>query len=126
MGVRFIQVSVIYFLIGVVAGLVMGIAEAFQYTSAHAHINLLGWVSLAIIGAIYTIYPEAGRTKLARVQFWLHNIGLPLLVISMLLFANEMTGVGIPTAAVGGVLVIVSVVLFIVNVFRNVASKLPA
>ncbi|TNJ63556.1 cytochrome-c oxidase [Paenibacillus hemerocallicola] len=123
MGARFIKVSVIYFLIGVIVGLVMGIAEAFKYTSAHAHINLLGWASLAIIGVIYTVYPDAGKTKLAGVQFWLHNIGLPLLVVSMLLFANGINGAGIPIAAVGGLLVIASVVVFVVNVFGKVRQR---
>ncbi|TMV51229.1 cbb3-type cytochrome c oxidase subunit I [Paenibacillus mesophilus] len=123
MGARFIQVSVIYFLIGVVMGLAMGIAEAFRYTSAHAHINLLGWASLAIIGVIYTVYPDAGKTKLAGVQFWLHNIGLPLLVISMFMFAHDNKGVGIPTAAIGGLLVIASVVLFVINVLRKVRQR---
>jgi cbb3-type cytochrome oxidase subunit 1 len=123
MGARFIKVSVIYFLIGVVVGLVMGIADAFKYTSAHAHINLLGWASLAIIGVIYTVYPDAGKTKLAVVQFWLHNIGLPLLVVSMLMFPNGINSVGIPTAAVGGLLVIASVVVFVVNVFGKVQQR---
>lgn len=122
MGARFIKVSVIYFLIGVIIGLVMGMADMFEYTSAHAHINLLGWASLAIIGVIYAVYPEAGKTKLANIQFWLHNIGLPLLIISMAMFANKINAVGIPTAAVGGLLVIASVVLFVINVFQKIKS----
>lgn len=123
MGARFIKVSVIYFLIGVIVGLVMGIADAFKYTSAHAHINLLGWASLAIVGVIYTVYPDAGKTKLASLQFWLHNIGLPLLIVSMLMFPNDIKSVGIPTAAAGGLLVIASVVVFVVNVFGKVRHR---
>ncbi|MBB6670537.1 cytochrome-c oxidase [Cohnella nanjingensis] len=119
MGARYIKVSVIYLLIGTVAGLVMGSAQAFEYTSAHAHVNLLGWASLAIIGVIYKAYPEAANTSLAQTQFWLHNFGLPVLVVSMILFANDKESLGIPFAAVGGLLVIASVVLFIVNVFKR-------
>lgn len=123
MGARFIQVAVVYLLIGVLLGMIMGMAEMFMYTSAHAHINLLGWATLGLIGVVYTVYPEAGGTKLASVQFWLHNIGLPLLVISMFLFAHGNTGLGIPFSAVGGLLVIVSVLLLIVNVFRHVKPR---
>ncbi|WP_425453955.1 cytochrome-c oxidase [Paenibacillus flagellatus] len=123
MGARFLKVAVVYFLIGVVLGLAMGIANAFQYTSAHAHINLLGWASLALCGVIYTLYPEAGRAKLAVVQFWLHNVGLPVLVVSMLFFANGMEAAGIPCAAIGGLLVIASVILLVVNVFARVQPK---
>lgn len=123
MGVRFIKVSVIYLLIGVLLGMVMGMADKFIYTSAHAHINLLGWATLGLIGVVYTIYPDAGKTKLASAQFWLHNIGLPLLVISMFMFAHGNTALGIPFSAVGGLLVIASVLLLVINVFKHVGAK---
>jgi cbb3-type cytochrome oxidase subunit 1 len=119
MGARFIKVAVIYFLLGTVLGLVMGSTQQMQYTSAHAHINLLGWASLAIIGVIYKVFPEAGEAKLARIQFWLHNVGLPLLVIAMVLFANEQHGAGVPFAILGGVLVVASVIVFTVNLFKR-------
>ena len=120
MGIRFIKVAVVYLLIGVIAGMVMGIAEAFEYTSAHAHINLLGWASLGLIGVLYVLFPKAGETSLAKAQFWMHNIGLPLLVISMMFFANNKNSIGIPLSAVGGLLVIFSVILLVVNVFKHV------
>jgi cbb3-type cytochrome oxidase subunit 1 len=47
----------------------MGVSDSFQFTSAHAHINLLGWVSLAITGGIYHIFPTAGENKLAKIHF---------------------------------------------------------
>lgn len=122
MGVKFLKAAVIYYLIGVVLGLVMGSVQAFQYTSVHAHINLLGWASLALCGTVYTLFPKAGTAKLARIHFILHNVGLPLLVISMVLFANGLESAGIPFAIVGGLLVIVSVILFTINVFKRVQS----
>jgi cbb3-type cytochrome oxidase subunit 1 len=120
MAARFVKAGVIYFLIGTLLGLVMGSTQHFEYTSAHAHINLLGWASLGLIGVIYKVFPEAGEAKLARIQFWLHNAGLPLLVISMVLFANNQHGIGIPFAVLGGLLVIVSVILFLVNLFKRI------
>lgn len=120
MGAKFIKAAVIYFLIGTVLGLVMGATDHMEYTSAHAHINLLGWASLAVIGVIYKVYSEAGETKLARIQFMLHNIGLPLLILSMVFFANGMNNMGIPFAVLGGLLVIASVILMTINVFKRI------
>jgi cbb3-type cytochrome oxidase subunit 1 len=120
LGARFIKAAVIYFVIGTTLGLVMGISQQFQYTSVHAHINLVGWASLAIIGLIYKVFPEAGEAKLARIQFWLHNIGLPLLVISMVIFTTDHHEIGIPFASIGGLMIISSVILMIVNVFKRV------
>jgi cbb3-type cytochrome oxidase subunit 1 len=120
MGTRFIKAAAIYFLLGVIIGLVMGATEQMQYTSVHAHINLLGWASLGLIGIIYKVFPEAGEAKLARIQFILHNVGLPILVLSMAGFANDMTTVSIPAAILGGLLVIVSVILFVINLFKRI------
>jgi cbb3-type cytochrome oxidase subunit 1 len=122
MGARFIKAAVIYFLLGVIVGLVMGASEQMQYTSVHAHINLLGWASLGLIGVIYKVFPEAGEAKLARIQFILHNIGLPILVLSMVGFANGMMAIGVPAAILGGLLVVVSVLLFVVNVFKRIRN----
>ncbi|TJY39616.1 cbb3-type cytochrome c oxidase subunit I [Cohnella pontilimi] len=122
MSARFIKAAVIYFLIGTVLGLVMGSAQAFEYTSVHAHINLAGWASLAIIGLIYKAYPELGEARLAKIQFWLHNVGLPLLIVSMVLFAAGNDDIGIPFAVLGGLLIIVSVILMTVNVFKRLKA----
>ena len=122
MGVKFIKVAVIYFIIGVCMGMYMGITDQFVFTSAHAHINLLGWVSLAVTGLIYHVFPVAGNSKLAKVHFWFHMIGVPLLTISMIFFGVGNFSVGIPLSAVGGILVIAGVLVFVVNVMKNVKS----
>lgn len=48
MGRRFLKIAVVYFSIGVLIGLTMGIIHDFTLTSVHAHVNLLGWVSMAL------------------------------------------------------------------------------
>jgi hypothetical protein len=118
-GGRFIKAAVIYFLIGTVWGMVMGISQQFQFTSVHAHLNLVGWASMAIIGLIYKAYPDAGESKIAYIQFWLHFIGLPLLAIGMIIFTTDNHAIGLPFATLGGLLVIVSVVLMVINVFKR-------
>lgn len=119
MGVRFIKVSVIYFVIGVIFGMYMGISEQFQFSSAHAHINLLGWVSLAIAGLIYQVFPSVGKNKLATTHFWFQMFGVPLLSLSMILFGLGNDGAGVPLSAIGGSLVIIGVVLFAINILKN-------
>ena len=79
MGARFLKIAVVYFALAVTLGLVMGIIHNFAFSSVHAHLNLLGWVSMALFGLIYLYFPMASKTKLANAHFWLHNIGLPLM-----------------------------------------------
>lgn len=56
---------------------------------AHGHINLLGWVEMAIFAAIYYIIPRLVRRhiysiKLVKIHFWTHNLGLLGMVVFFL------------------------------------------
>lgn len=123
MGIKFIKVSVCYFFIGIFLGMFMGIADFFQLTSAHTHINLIGWVSLAIIGIIYHLFPLAGENKLAKIQFWFMMIGIPLLTLAMILFRLGKFSIAEPMSGFGGSLIFFGVILFLVNVMKNVKIK---
>lgn len=123
MGMRFLKIAVVYFFIAVCLGLVMGIIHNFSFTSVHAHLNLLGWVSMAIFGVIYSIYPSVAETKLAKSHFWLHNIGLP--VMQGALFIQLLTGNGAFTVGiiVGSLLLVVGVLLFMLNILSMKSSQ---
>src|ERR1041385_7117153 len=68
-------VSVVILLIGMLAGIAMGITQDFALAPAHAHLNLVGGVLLFLFGLYYRLVPAAGTTLLARVQGWLHIAG---------------------------------------------------
>ncbi|MDN7242440.1 cytochrome-c oxidase [Planococcus sp. N028] len=123
MGIAFIKVASVYLLIGVSLGLYMGMADKFQYTPVHAHVNLLAWATMALFGLIYYYFPRAGDSILGKVHFWLHNIGTVALLIGMILFANGNESAGLPFAIPGAWLVIIGVVIFIINVFKNVKKE---
>lgn len=61
----FLLLSAACLIAGVSLGIGMGIAHDFQFAPVHAHINLLGFVSLAVFGIVYKLYPELGRSRLA-------------------------------------------------------------
>lgn len=124
MGVKFLKAAVIYFLIGVAFGLYMEMADQQQYTGVHAHVNLLGWVSMGIAGLIYVLFPKAGESALAKAHFWLHNIGTPIMMIALflLLYLEKDMPYG-PIIGVGAILIILGVLLFAINVLKNVKAK---
>lgn len=121
LGVRFIRIATVYFLFGVIFGLVMGMQQTFQYVPVHVHLNLLGWASLALAGIIYYLFPQAGSSRLAVVHFWLHNIGLPIMMVGLFCVikgfhqAEAVIGIGATIAALG-------IILFAINVFQNVQA----
>jgi hypothetical protein len=90
----------------------------FQFAPVHAHINLLGWASLALAGLIYHHYPVAASTRLAHWHFWLHNLGLPVFMLGL---AFRVSGYeeAERVIAVGALLTLVGVQLFALNLVRN-------
>ncbi len=88
---------IIYSIIGFSWGALMGGIKDFRnfvdYSAygrlivrAHTHINLLGWVEMAIFAALYYVVPRlSGRpihsVKLVKVHFWMHNFGLVGMVV---------------------------------------------
>ena len=121
MAVWFIRIAVLYLVIGVIFGFVIGISEKLAFANVHAHLNLLGWATLALAGIIYTLFPAAGDNKLATTHFWLQNIGLPIFMVGMFLIDSG-NRAGIPPTAVGSLLVILAIVVFAVNVWMNVKT----
>lgn len=122
MGKAYLKIAVVYFTIGVLAGLTMGIIHDFRFTSVHAHVNLLGWVSMALFGLIYHFYPNAANSKLAKTQFWLHNIGVPVMIGGITLQILGVSG-ALPPTIIGSIVVVVGVILFMVNVFKYVGKE---
>lgn len=68
-GLWFILLAGLCLMVGVYLGMWMGVNKDFTLAPVHAHLNLLGWASLALFGLTYSAYPEIGRTRLAAVHF---------------------------------------------------------
>jgi len=72
-------------IIGVGLGIYMGAANDFQLSPVHAHVNLVGWASLALFGLAYRAYPELAARKVARFHLILSGTGAVLLPIGIAL-----------------------------------------
>lgn len=122
MGVRFIKISVIYFVLGILLGYYMSVAHAYNLTGVHAHINLLGWTSMTLAGILYTMFPKTEASMLGKIHFWLHNIGLPLMMVGLffLLQGNASLELLVP---IGATILIIAIILFAINIFVNLDKK---
>ncbi|MGG0654964.1 hypothetical protein [Rummeliibacillus pycnus] len=123
MGAKWIKISVVYFALGIAYGLFMHYTIELKWAATHAHINLMGWVTSAVIGLIYSYYKDAGETSLAKAQFWFYQIGLPFFLLGIILIYLDVPRYMMEICVSGGgIAVALSVVLFIVNVFKNIKS----
>ena len=120
MNKSYFRIAALYLLLGVIMGIVMAASEDFTLRPVHAHINLLGWVSLALFGVFYTVYPHAAATKVARVQFWGYTVALPLQMVALGLFITGHPAVT-PLLGISSVVIALAVVCFVINVWRYAA-----
>ncbi|MFD2443320.1 cytochrome-c oxidase [Bacillus sp. CGMCC 1.16607] len=120
MGVRLIKISVVYFAIGILLGYYMSISHSYALKPVHVHINLLGWTALTLAGIIYHLFPTISKNRLGTWHFWLHNIGLPIMMISLAILVTTGNESVLPGVATGATITVLGVLLFVWNVLRNV------
>lgn len=121
LSIRLIHTAVLFFVVGVALGMYMGIAQDFRFAHVHAHLNLLGWVALGLVGLLYHAQPLLARGVLAHAHYWLHTVGL---VVFMSGHAFAMVSGTKPVAVIGGgaTMVAAGVVLLAVNVFTRLRA----
>lgn len=114
----FMKAGVIYALAGFALGLIMAAGKDFTLRPVHTHLNLIGWVSMAIYAMYYQLVPSASTMGAARAHFWLANFGLLLMTVSvgLLVSGHEAAEAG---AAAGSIVSLASLALFIFIVFKS-------
>jgi hypothetical protein len=113
------RLAAIYFAIGVVLGVTMGASGDHSLFAVHAHVNLLGWVSMALFGLIGTLHPSITEGRVAATQFWMYNVGVPLMLGALTLRLKGFASVE-PVIAVASILVGCSVLLFVWLAFSRI------
>jgi hypothetical protein len=111
-------VSAVILLVGMLAGIVMGIKQDFALAPAHAHLNLIGGVLLFLFGLYYRLIPAAGTSGLAKVQGWLHITGAIVFPAGVAIVILRGEGL-IALPIVGSLIVVAAMALFAVIVFRT-------
>jgi len=117
-GMKLIKIALVYLVAGLSLGIVMGVSHDFRLSSAHAHILLLGWVTMVISGVVYVILPSCEDNWLAKFHYWSLNVGLPAMILGLVLltFGKE---IGEKIVAPGSAFVLLASVAFALNVFLN-------
>lgn len=111
-------------LVGMGMGIYMGSAQDFTLAPAHAHLNLLGWVTMAIYGLYHQRF---GGTpgRLRWVQVVLGGLGAPAMAAGLALLLTSPAGSdpyarGETAVIVGSTLALLSMLLFLVVILGDV------
>lgn len=119
------RISVSLGLLGMALGIVMGIRQDFMLAPAHAHLNLLGFVTLFLSALYYRVVPEAAGNGLARYQAAISVAGaviFPIGIACVLLGGHDRFE---PVVVAGALTVLLGMALFVVIVYRTAGSGVP-
>jgi cbb3-type cytochrome oxidase subunit 1 len=121
-GIVWLKLSIVYLIVGIAIGIAMGASHNFALRPVHAHMNLLGWTTLALAGLIYSIYPQAAKSRLAKVHFWLYNLALPPMMIALALLVTG-DQAAVPVLAAAQMVLAAAVLAFAANLFMNLKPR---
>ena len=104
-------VAVLMVVAGMIWGIIMAVSHDHSAMPAHAHLNLLGWVSLFLFGLFYHLHPAIDRSRAALVQVTVWIVGTVILTFGVgLLHTGH--DIGQPFAAGGSFIVLASMLQF--------------
>jgi len=120
----FIRAALVWFTLGIALGLAMAVQPLWViYRPAHAHMNVVGFLTMMVFGVGYQLLPRLfggglWSRRLAIAHLWLANAGLALMVAGFML-APHVGDRSIPLTAGGGALFTLGAVFFVINMWRT-------
>jgi cbb3-type cytochrome oxidase subunit 1 len=119
---KFLLLAAIMLTCGVGLGIRMGIVHDFSLAPVHAHINLVGWASLALFGIVYRLFPQMAESRLAGLHF---IVAAPAAVMFPIGIALSILADRPLVAIVASLLWLAGVLLFLVNLTRQAFRSAP-
>ena len=104
----YVAIALLWAVAGMLLGLYMGIAENQKLLTVHVAMMLSGFVTLALYGMLYRMWPAMKKSPLALAQFWISAIGTAGLIIGSYFLV---TSGSVTLAAIGSVAMIVGAAL---------------
>jgi hypothetical protein len=101
---------------GMIWGIIMAASNDHAMMPAHAHLNLLGWATLALMGTYYALSGRGGR--LGWINYGLSTLGVIVAIpsLALVLAGNQAADKG---ATVGAILALLGMLVFAFGVVND-------
>jgi len=117
-----LRAAAIYAVIGMAFGVHMGMIQDFSLMPAHAHLNVIGWLSIAIYGLVLAKFPAVAASRLAQLQAVVAHLGVIIFVpgIAIAILSGHETEVFV---MIGSLLVLLGGLLFVPLVWMATSRR---
>lgn len=112
----FLLVGLVSVTIGMMWGIYMAISKDHSTSPAHAHLNLIGFVVMAIAAFYYHNVPAAAGKMLAKIHLGVAVLG-EVLIVPGIVIAEK--GGGEQLAALGSILTLAAMLIFLATALMN-------
>jgi peptidoglycan/LPS O-acetylase OafA/YrhL len=121
------KLAVLFIIVGMAMGIGMAVTQNHAIMPAHAHLNLLGWVSLFLFGIYYERRPALDTSRSAMIQVVLWSVGTVILTIAVAAIHLGYPAAD-PFAGIASLIVLVAILMFAYFIFRpmRIAASGPS
>jgi hypothetical protein len=119
---RFMLTAIVFVILGMLLGIWMGTNENFTFAPVHAHLNLVGWVTMFLFGLWYRGVPAIASSTIASVHYWVAVVGAVLLAIGI--YGSVAPNPSLALVVIpGALLTLLSMLIFLWVVWRASQSR---
>jgi hypothetical protein len=111
------RISAVYALIGALLGSDLAGRKDYTMVPGHAHILVVGWLTLFAYGIFYYLFKEIGMKKTAVLHAWTSLIGGGLMPLSMLVYYMNENTLTMITFISSASILLLAIILFAVLLF---------
>lgn len=116
----YFRTAIVFLIVGISMGLHMAIGQDHSAIGAHAHANLLGWVTMAVFGGYHALNPAKAASRFAMFQYGIYTAGVALMVPALYLMLTGRPQFE-PVVAIASIIVFIGVLMFAVIIFGRPA-----
>lgn len=119
----YFRTAIVFLIVGLCMGLKMGISGDHSIIGAHAHANLLGWVTMAIFGGYHALNPEKAERRIATLQYGVYTFGVALMVPALYLMLSGNAALE-PVVGIASLITFAGVLMFAYIIFSSRSATL--
>jgi hypothetical protein len=112
-----IRISTVYSLIGAMIGSDLAGRKDYSMVPGHAHILVVGWLTLFAYGIFYYVFKEISMKRTAKLHAWTSLIGGGLMPLSMLIYFKNETTLTTTMFILTASILLLGIILFTILVF---------
>lgn len=112
-----LRIAAIYALIGALMGSDLAGRKDYTMVPAHAHILVVGWLTLFAYGIFYYVFKNISMVKTAKVQAWTSIIGGGLMPMGMLLYYKAESTATLLAFIIPAAILLLAIFLFVILLF---------